>query len=131
MKTFAGSGIYKTSLITLAFLPSKSDLETILMPDVRSNFYSQYVSKFKKEYSVLGDKDRARYFACCEHWFLPLLKGLNPDSRILELGCGSGYMLEFLTHHGFTNVHGIDISTEMVDLAKERGNSAEVADVFE
>ena len=78
----------------------------------------------------MSDDSKSSYFARCEHNFKPLLNGLDPEDTILELGCGPGYMLEFLKRFGFKKVKGIDISSEGVELSKKRGCDAEVADVF-
>ena len=101
------------------------------MSDYRVNFYNHYVSKFKGVDSQLSADSLSSYFAWCNHNFLPLFKGSEPNDKILELGCGPGNMLEFLTKCGFKQVKGIDISSEQVELAKKHGCDAEVADVFE
>lgn len=100
------------------------------MSDFRTTLYDRYVSTFKGRDSQLSADSLSSYFARCEYKFLPLLERLRPESTILELGCGSGYMLEFLKRCGFTQVKGIDISKEQVELAINRGHDAEVADVF-
>jgi len=35
--------------------------------------------------------------------------GVDPDDRILDIGCGSGAIMEALTDEGFTDLTGIDI----------------------
>lgn len=101
------------------------------MADYRVNFYNHYVSKFKGVDTQLSVESISSYFALCEHNFLPLFKESEPEDTFLELGCGPGNMLEFLTRCGFKQVKGIDISSEQVELANKRGCDAEVADVFE
>ena len=101
------------------------------MPDFRDSFYHHYVSKFKESGSQLDGDAVNYYFRWCEDKYLPLFKGMGPDANILELGCGPGYMLEFLRRQGYRYVKGIDISKEQVDLAKERGCDAEVINVSE
>ncbi len=71
------------------------------------------------------------FFTWSEYKYGPLLEGLETDSRILEIGCGPGYMLKFLEKRGFKQVMGIDISDEQIQLARNRGCNAEVKDVFE
>lgn len=39
--------------------------------------------------------------------------------RLIDLGCGSGQTTKFLFDNGFTNTIGIDISSEMINVAKE------------
>jgi 2-polyprenyl-3-methyl-5-hydroxy-6-metoxy-1,4-benzoquinol methylase len=63
--------------------------------------------------------------------YLPLINSYSTDSPILELGCGRGYMLEYLRNHNFSNLKGIDISDEQVMIAKEKGFNVEVGDALE
>lgn len=50
-------------------------------------------------------------------WFHRRLK--PKDSSILDIGCGTGWMLELLAKSGY-RAHGIDISTGMVEAARQR-----------
>ena len=43
--------------------------------------------------------------------------------RIIDVGCGTGLVGVELEKSGFTNFDGIDISQEMIDIAKQRGYS--------
>jgi cyclopropane fatty-acyl-phospholipid synthase-like methyltransferase len=46
------------------------------------------------------------------------IDSIPPGSKILDLGCGAGQPVDaFLVAHGF-QVHGIDISERMIDLAR-------------
>jgi SAM-dependent methyltransferase len=99
--------------------------------DFRQELYRRYVSAFASHSSQVDERVLEAYWEWCEHKFLPLLDGLDRGGRVLELGCGPGYMLDFLKRHGFTNAEGIDVSDEQVRRAAERGLTARVADVFE
>lgn len=50
--------------------------------------------------------------------FVTLEKNLSPhlpadkNARILDFGCGTGRLLSFLHHKGYTNLHGADIDTD-------------------
>jgi len=101
------------------------------VPDFRQTLYDHYVSRFTGKESQLRADSLLSYLTWSEYKFAPLLEGLEPDSTILELGCGPGYMLEFLKRCGFRQVKGIDVSREQVQLARSRGSNAEVTDVFE
>lgn len=46
---------------------------------------------------------------------------VNPDARILELGCSSGALLVDLKNAGYNDVSGIDLSDVAIGVAKERG----------
>lgn len=48
---------------------------------------------------------------------LPFIEALEYGSRVLDLGCGNGIDLAWLTKAGFQGV-GIDSSTEMVSIAR-------------
>jgi len=98
--------------------------------DFRSILYSRYGLN-RSENSRLNDDALLSFWVWCKHKYLPLLKGLNHDDPILELGCGHGYILEFLRRNGFSNVEGIDISEQLVQIAIARGLNVKVADVFE
>jgi SAM-dependent methyltransferase len=50
---------------------------------------------------------------------------LGPDDRLLDVGCGGGLLLRDALATGATAT-GLDHSTEMVDLARERAPGAEV-----
>lgn len=45
---------------------------------------------------------------------------LHKNSRILELGCGTGWLLFLLFDAGFSNLKGIDFSKEQIRIAEER-----------
>jgi 2-polyprenyl-3-methyl-5-hydroxy-6-metoxy-1,4-benzoquinol methylase len=43
----------------------------------------------------------------------------NKNDTILDVGCGSGKLLQFLLAKGFINLHGVDISPEQTALARQ------------
>lgn len=51
--------------------------------------------------------------------------GVEADSPILEVGCGTGRFLNVLSEAGFTAVHGIDQSRSMMESGRA-GSSAEL-----
>src|SRR5215831_768004 len=98
--------------------------------DFRKRLYDRYVSEFKGAevaYSAAGERNWRTW---ADRRLRPFLADLPRSSRVLELGCGPGWMLAYLRDLGFGSVEGIDISQEQVDLATSRGVSARVADVF-
>lgn len=101
------------------------------MPDFRKELYHRYVTKFKTEQIQMDALTLKSYWAWYEYKYLPLLAGLDRNSLILELGCGPGYLLEFLKNRGFSKVEGIDISEEQIRIAARRGLNVKVADAFE
>jgi len=46
--------------------------------------------------------------------------GLRRDIQILDLGCGTGGLLDFLRRHGYTYLRGIDGSADAVSFCRER-----------
>ena len=51
--------------------------------------------------------------------FLPRDK----EAKILEIGCGLGFFLDFLARAGYKNYLGVDLSSEAVEYCQERGMS--------
>jgi SAM-dependent methyltransferase len=97
--------------------------------DFREQLYDRYVSTFKADSLLFGDA-LAAYWKWCDARLLPLLAGLPKSAKILELGCGPGYFLEYMRNRGYSDSRGIDISEEQVALAREKRLAAEVDDVF-
>jgi 2-polyprenyl-3-methyl-5-hydroxy-6-metoxy-1,4-benzoquinol methylase len=99
------------------------------MKDIRKPLYEQYYSAFKK-----GEARERFGFLHLKLWYnekyLPLLKNRKQDVPILDLGCGQGFMLKYLRSVGFTNLTGIDISEEQVEIAQEHGFNALHTDAF-
>lgn len=48
---------------------------------------------------------------------LPVLNRLNKQAKILEIGCGNGFLLNYLYQQGFTNVWGVEPSQAAVKRA--------------
>lgn len=64
------------------------------------------------------------------YWFrgrrdaiLRRVAGLPKDSRILDVGCSSGILLEKLRERGYEQLYGVDISEDSIDIARRRGLS--------
>jgi 2-polyprenyl-3-methyl-5-hydroxy-6-metoxy-1,4-benzoquinol methylase len=58
-----------------------------------------------------------------ESEILPLLHSASKTSRIFDMGCGSGSLLKGLKDAGYTNLIGMDLSEEQVNMAHEFGVS--------
>jgi ubiquinone/menaquinone biosynthesis C-methylase UbiE len=67
-------------------------------------------------------QDEAAFMASAEDT-MPALRQefhrLAATSRALEIGCGPGRLMTPMSQH-FTEVHGVDISSEMIELARTR-----------
>jgi len=59
------------------------------------------------------------------HRYYPHIKH-NKKAKILEIGCNKGYMLNALKANGFTQLHGIDLCHEDVEMAKKRTGLTEI-----
>src|SRR6056300_464310 len=42
-----------------------------------------------------------------------MISNLSSKNKMIDFGCGTGFIIE-LTHQNFSEVHGVDISTEMM-----------------
>lgn len=58
---------------------------------------------------------------------------IPPDkkAKILDLGCGSGFLVRFLLQEGYENVLGVDNSAEQVEFAKSHNLPVIQADALE
>ena len=78
---------------------------------------------FNKYYSVHG-KFLGGEMGNRQKWFNDLCeanyaKHISPGGKILEIGCGKGYILKWLRNKGHSDIEGIDLSPEDVEIAKE------------
>jgi methionine biosynthesis protein MetW len=55
---------------------------------------------------------------------------VEEEGRVLDIGCGDGFLMELLRQSRKAHCQGLDISEASVRLAKERGLAAIVADVM-
>jgi len=99
--------------------------------DIREELYRKYNSTYKVHISDFDSKSISKMWKWFDHKYLPLVLAYPKDSAILELGCGRGYMLEYLRNHGFNNLKGVDISEEQIFIAKQKEIDVEVADVID
>ena len=74
------------------------------------------------EWAETYDKDiLARGYHTPERIAKALSDHIKPDTQILDFGCGTGLSGAVLRDHGFTELHGTDITAEMLQKATERG----------
>jgi 2-polyprenyl-3-methyl-5-hydroxy-6-metoxy-1,4-benzoquinol methylase len=99
--------------------------------DFRTKLYQNYVSNYKKVTSSNSDKDKKSDYEIFKRRYLPLIREFNKDCKIIEVGCGNGYVMQFFREQGFTNIYGIDISEEQIEEARGKGLNAEVQNIFE
>jgi SAM-dependent methyltransferase len=63
------------------------------------------------------DADTHRHF--CDFANMAMVLALAPGARILDVGCGSGWLCEYFARFGY-DVTGIDISPALIEMARER-----------
>ena len=71
-------------------------------------------AKYKKDGM---DEDMHRHF--CDFANIAFTLDLPPGSRILDVGCGSGWLSEYFARLGYV-VKGIDISPDLIEMSRER-----------
>lgn len=79
---------------------------------------------YARHYLSFNDLSDANYKATGD-WYekllAPVLGDLPKASRILDIGCGAGLLINALQRMGFTNASGVDASQSMAALAQARG----------
>lgn len=79
-----------------------------------------YVAFGRREQTEDEFLETAREVVATVEWELTRLGPGNPRARrALEIGCGPGRLMKPLAHN-FGEIHGVDISDEMIRLARER-----------
>lgn len=89
--------------------------------DFRTEYYQKYVSKFKGEQYKIDRTRLKKINLEYRYRFRHILKGLSKDASIVELGCGPGFLLNFLKSQGFEKIEGVDISEEQISIARKSG----------
>ena len=79
--------------------------------------YARFAERFR------GSED---YVKKGQQFYLPYFTGCR---EVLDIGCGRGEFLELMRDAGVA-AHGIDLSRESVDLCRQKGFEADVADLF-
>lgn len=113
----------------LEAIPSHNEPSMSTDESLRGELYSKYLSSFKGDPRKIVQE--AKFHEWCSYRIGPWLRDLPRDSRILDIGCGPGYMLGYLKSQGFSNSIGIDLSQEQIDIAKSLGHNAEYANAFD
>lgn len=69
----------------------------------------------KKKYYEIRNVDNS-HIKTTPYWFTKLKKKyfFNKDLKILDIGCGNGYLLENLSIEGYRNLYGVDIELSQI-----------------
>lgn len=97
-------------------LPSKNGKSKRV--DYRARIYERYASDWQDAAPEFDESGSRRWGKAYRYY----LRGWLPDykeARIVDLACGGGRLLYFLKMQNFTNVRGVDISKEQVQLARQ------------
>ncbi|MDE3198878.1 MAG: methyltransferase domain-containing protein [Acidobacteriota bacterium] len=97
------------------------------MPDVHAQMRAEWNARAREDahyFVAFGrrDQDDEEFFATAADVVRELefeLKRLPEGRRALEIGCGPGRLLRPMSRH-FEEIHGIDVSDEMVARAREK-----------
>ena len=94
------------------------------MEDWQKKCYDHYVSSLKNNSlsSLRGNFD-VKDYPYFRRLISKFLDSVSKNCSILDIGCGSGELLLCLKHYGYTDLAGIDISPEQVELAIKNGLS--------
>lgn len=88
------------------------------MNSYRNRIFEQYASVFKGFKTTFDSAAANRWGRPYNYYFRNWLPDTKSDA-ILDLACGDGKLIHFLTCRGYTNIQGIDISHEQVSIAKQ------------
>jgi len=99
-------------------------------PNYRQRIFKEYTS-YSQNLKVPLDSGTIKRWA---QGYDTYLKGWLPqrkDASILEVACGSGRLLHFFKVRKYTNITGVDISPEQVQLAKKNVEAVVQADILD
>lgn len=106
-----------------------SGMEVNDLPHYRRLLYGSY----RSTHFAASNPDAGPLRASRHESYGREIGGLLPsdsNARILDAGCGSGFLLEFLRERGYTNACGVDASQEQVDFCLGKGLSVERGDLL-
>lgn len=96
----------------------------------RQRCYNAYVSKHWGYFHTFSSKDYDHKAKIYSRRFRDVLPS-DKQAAILDVACGTGFFLYFLKKDGYTNIKGIDISAEQLEISRKMGIEVEKADLFE
>ncbi len=84
----------------------------------RTRIYENYASGFQDVHQEFDVVAAARAGKVWDYYFRDWLPE-RKDVSILDVACGSGKLLQFFKQRGYTNLTGVDISPEQVQIARQ------------
>lgn len=88
------------------------------LESMRQSLYSRYGHDFQDSAETF-DPSAAERWGKAYDWYLRKWLPARKDAAIAELACGNGKLLHFLKQRGYTNLCGVDISPDQVNLARQ------------
>jgi len=103
----------RCGLVYLNPRPDNQELDRIYPPDYHAFNFSE--GEFGFVYKVRRRLEARRLLRCC--------RALDPEARILDIGCGDGFHLDLLRDYGLPGwrLEGIDSSERAAEAAGRRG----------
>ncbi len=86
--------------------------------EYRKRIYDKYASNFQnasKQFDTIAADRQSKAY---EHYFRGWLPG-QKSADIVDLACGSGFLLYFFGNKGYSHLSGVDISSEQVYIARQ------------
>jgi len=86
--------------------------------DYRERIYANYASGFQDAKPIFDTVAASRWARAYDYYFRKWLPQ-RKDEPIVDLACGGGKLLHFFRQRGYTDVLGVDISPEQIQLARQ------------
>lgn len=80
----------------------------------------EFNKEVARNFDYIADTSIPKYRVII-HKTVRILNGLDRDSKIIDVGCATGNTLDVLKKRGFTNIYGVDNSSDMIDEAYKKG----------
>lgn len=111
-------------------MPMTGGERNVTNGDLRKDIYTRYGRDFQ-DVGETFDPASAGRWGRAYRWYLRGWLPVRNDAPIAELGCGYGRLLHFLKLCGYTNLQGVDISTDQVAVAKQVVSAVTQANVLD
>lgn len=97
------------------------------MTSLRQRLTDQYATHYKRVNATVDASSLAAPgLRALDLMYGELLRTVAREGRILDLGCGAGLLLHWLSRHNNLLLHGIDVSEEQVVVARRNAPQATV-----
>jgi 2-polyprenyl-3-methyl-5-hydroxy-6-metoxy-1,4-benzoquinol methylase len=90
----------------------------MMAPSYRDRIYEKYSSNFQ-DLSAFFDIEASRQWGKAYRRYLRGWTPARKDAAIVDIACGGGKLLHFFKEQGYSNLQGVDLSPEQVQLARQ------------